>query len=108
MDEKFIKKLLSNMKCGICGHPYDEGNVHIMGHRDDLWFLSVHCLSCKSHGLVAAVIKEGESSEEVVELSEVDIEKFSDSAPIDSDDVLDMHTFLKEFSGDFSTLFPEK
>lgn len=108
MDEKFIKKLLSNMKCGICGQPYDSANVHIMGNKEDLWFLSVHCISCKSHGLVAAVIKEGEAPEEVLELTEMDIEKFNDASPIDSDDVIDMHAFLKDFSGDFSNLFPEK
>lgn len=78
-----------------------------MGHREDLWFLSVHCLSCKSQGLVAAVIKEGESPEELPELTEADIARFASSSPIDSDDVLDMHTFLEEFSGDFSSIFPE-
>lgn len=111
MDEKFIKKLLSNMKCGVCGQPYEAENIHIMGHREDLWFLSVRCLSCKSQGLVAAVIKEGEMPESVEvlpELTETDIEKFANSSPIDSDDVLDMHTFLEEFSGDFSSLLPEE
>lgn len=111
MDEKFIRKLLSNMKCGICGQPYDSSNIHVMGHREDLWFLSVHCLSCKSQGLVAAVIKDGELPEPVEavpELTEADIKKFAAFSPVDSDDVLDMHTFLKEFGGNFSSLFPEE
>ena len=30
------------------------------------------------------------------------------SAPIDFDDVLDMHIFLKDFSGDFRSLFCER
>ncbi len=111
MDEKFIKKLLSNMKCGICGQPYDAANIHVMGNREDLWFLSVHCLSCKSQGLVAAVIKESESSEvveAVPELTQADVGKFAGSSPVDSDDVLDMYTFLDKFSGDISSLFPKK
>jgi hypothetical protein len=107
MDEKFIKKLLSNMKCGICGQPYEAVNINVMGHRDDLWFLSVHCLSCKSQGLVAAVVKEGESPEAVPEHTETNTEKSASSPPIDSDDVLNMYTFLEEFSGDFSSLFPK-
>lgn len=107
MDEKFIKKLLSNMKCGICSQPYDAANIHVMGHREDLWFLSVHCLSCKSQSLVAAVIKESESPEAVSALIETNPEKSNSYPPVDSDDVLNMHTFLQEFSGDFSSLFPK-
>jgi hypothetical protein len=30
------------------------------------------------------------------------------SAPIDFDDVLDMHIFLKDFDGDFRSLFCER
>ena len=107
MDEGFIKKLLANMKCGICGQPYESSNIHVMGHREDMWFLSVHCLSCKSQGLVAAVIKEGETPEAVPELTTADIEKFASYSPVDSDDVLDIHTFLEGYSGDFSALFSE-
>lgn len=106
MDEKFIKKLLSNMKCGVCGQHYEPANINVLGHREDLWFLSVYCPSCKSQGLVAAVIKEGKVPEVVTELTEAEKGKFS--SPIGSDDVIDMHILLKDFSGDFSSLFPEK
>ena len=108
MDDKFIKKLLSNMKCGTCGHPYEMTNINVLGHREDLWFLSVYCPSCNSQGLVAAVIKEGKSPEIITELTEEERSKFTDAPPVGSDDVLDMHTFLGEFSGDFTSLFPEE
>ena len=108
MDEKFIKKLLSNMKCGVCSKTYETTNVNILGHQKDLWFLSVYCPSCKSQGLIAAIIKEGKSLEAITELTEAEYAKFSAAPPIGSDDVLDMHTFLDKFSGDISSLFPEK
>jgi len=106
MDEKFIKKLLSNMKCGVCGRHYESANINILGHREDMWFLSVYCPGCKSQGLIAAVIKEGKVPELVSELTEAEMSKLS--TPVGSDDIIDIHTFLKDFSGDFSSLFSEK
>lgn len=106
MDEKFIRKLLSNMKCGVCGQHYEPANIKVLEHREDLWFLSVYCPDCKSQGLVAAVIREGKAPEIVTELTEVEKSKLA--TPIGSDDVIDMHTFLKDFGGDFSSLFYKK
>ncbi len=108
MDDKFIKKLLANMKCGVCGHRYESTNVNILGHRDDLWFVSVFCPSCKSQGLVAAIIKGDKLPEVITELTEAELDRFSAAPSIGSDDVLEMHTFLEGFGGDFSSLFPKE
>ena len=106
MDDKFIKKLLSNMKCGVCGQRYEPTNINVLGHREDLWFLSVFCPSCKSQGLVAAVIKEGKLPEVVTDLTEAEQKQFSRT--VSSDDIIDIHAFLKGFDGDFSSLFSKK
>ena len=105
MDDKFIRKLLANMKCGVCGHNYESANVNVIGHREDLWFVTVFCPSCKSKGLVAAIVTEDKQLEVITELTESERTKFSDAPQVDSDDVLDMHSFLNKFGGDFSSLF---
>lgn len=105
MDEPFVKRLLSTLKCSICSRRYELTNINILGHRDDLWFLSVSCPSCHSQGLVAAVIKEGKVPEIVTDLTKEEHAKFSQIDAVGSDDVLDMHNFLKKFEGDFSRLF---
>jgi len=107
MDEGLIKRLIATIKCGICGRPYEGGNVRILGHRDDLWFLSVFCPACRSQGLVAAVIKEGQLPQLITDLTEADQAKFRELEPVDSDDLLDIHAFLREFDGDFAQLFSE-
>ncbi|HJX70237.1 MAG TPA: hypothetical protein VJ441_03995 [Dehalococcoidia bacterium] len=96
------------MKCGVCGQSYESTDINVLGHREDLWFLSVYCPACKSQGLVAAVIKEGKLPEVITELSEAERAKFSATPPIGSEDVLDMHILLDKFSGDFSSLLPGK
>lgn len=107
MDEGLIKRLIATIKCGICGRLYEGGNVRILGHRDDLWFLSVFCPACRSQGLVAAVIKEGQLPQLITDLTEADQAKFRELESVDADDLLDIHTFLREFDGDFAQLFSE-
>ena len=107
MDEGLIKRLITTIKCGICGRLYEGGNVRILGHRDDLWFLSVFCPACRSQGLVAAVIKEGQLPQLITDLTEADQAKFRELGSVDADDLLDIHTFLREFDGDFAQLFSE-
>ena len=105
MDEKFLKKLLATMKCGMCGNQYQSGNVNILGHKEDLWFLSVFCPSCKTQGLVAAGVKEGKVTEVLTEPTPEEQKKLSMATPLSSDDLMDMHSFLSDFNGDFGSLF---
>lgn len=105
MEEGHIKKILATMKCGICGQKYETLNIKILGHRDELWFLSVFCQCCCSQGLVAAVVKEGNRAELVTDLKPEELNRFEGKEGIKADDVLDVHQFLKSFDGDITTLF---
>ncbi|MBE9502256.1 MAG: hypothetical protein KAX23_03015 [Dehalococcoidia bacterium] len=108
MEREFIRRLITTIKCGVCGQPYEGGNVTILGQRDDLWFLSVSCSACGSQALVAAVIKEGESPQLLTDFTERERVKFRDLEAVGADDVLDLHIFLKSFDGDFVQLFAEE
>ena len=105
MNEKTIKDLLSNVKCGNCGQHCEPANIEVMGHQEDLWFLSVYCPYCRSQGLVVATIGKSDVPEVVNELTETEKSEFS--IPVSSDDIIDMHIFLKDFNGDFYSLFSE-
>ncbi|HEX78395.1 MAG TPA: hypothetical protein G4O03_08355 [Dehalococcoidia bacterium] len=108
MDENLVKKLMSRIKCGLCGKPYAMENIQILGHRDDLWFVGMFCTACRSHGLVAAVIREGQFPEVYSELSDEELKRFSQGEVVGANDVLEMHDFLKGFDGDFSRLFSRR
>ncbi len=107
MDEKYAKRLLASMKCGKCNKHYDPGHINILGHQDDVWFFSVYCSTCQSQGLVAALIKNGKTSNVITDLSAFELAKFTKSSKISSDDILEMHSFLKDFDGDFEHAFPK-
>ncbi len=108
VNEGVIKKLMSAVKCAVCGQRYEEDGVKILGHQEDLWFLGISCSACHTGCLVAAVIKEDRAPEVITDLSEAELEKFSNVGGLTADEVLDMHSFLKDFDGDFSRLFSHK
>ena len=108
MDESGIKKMMTSAKCSGCGQRYEIENIEILGHHDDMWFMSVFCVACRAQYLVTAVIDEEGAPERVTDLSTAELEKFRDAESLKVDEVLDMHRFLKKFDGDFSRLFSEE
>ncbi len=108
MEEKLIKRFMTSIKCSVCGQRYEVDNVKVLGHQEDLWFLSVFCSACHTQGLVAAVIKEGKAPKVITDLTEAELDKFKKMDKLTADEVLDMHNFLKGFDGDFSQLLSQK
>ena len=105
MDEQNVKNLVANFKCNGCDQHFEPDNADVVAHNGDLWVFAVYCPSCQVKSLLAAVIKEGGVPEVVTELSEEEQARLS--TPVCSDDLLDLHLFLRDFDGDFSFLLPE-
>ena len=108
MEEHIVKKLMTTVKCTNCGQNYEMRDVKILGNHQDLYFLQVSCSSCHSRYLITAVINDRKNPEIVSDLTDTESIKFKDSQVPGADDVLDMHSYLKEFDGDFSGLFSYK
>jgi len=106
VEERLIKKLMTSMKCEECGQNYESYNVDVLGHREDMWFLRVHCPTCHTQCLVAAVVKEEKVLEEVNDLTDAEMGEHHHETIV-VDDMLDMHNFLTDFNGDFSRLFSQ-
>ena len=105
MKESLIKRLIASIKCGTCGQNYEEDNIDVIEHSEELWFLRVLCSSCHVKSLVAAIIREDEKAEVITDLTEAELDKFRDVDGVRVDDILDMRNFLKDFDGDFPRLF---
>ena len=107
MEERLIKRLMTSMKCESCGQCYETYNIDVLGHREDLWFLRVFCPNCHTQCLVAAIVREDRIPEVISDLTKKELDEFRDGL-IGTDDVLDMHNFLKDFDGNFSWLFSQE
>jgi len=108
MEERIVKKLMTSIKCSKCGQNYLMRDIEILGNHENLWFLRVKCSSCYRRYLLTAVINQDRDPEAVSDLSDAELCRFGSSPLLSADDVLDMHSFLKEFNGDFSRLLGYK
>ena len=108
MEESLIKKLVASVKCSVCQQRYKAGNIDVLGHEDDLWFLRVSCPACNTQYLVAAIIREDRVTKVVTDLTEAELDRFRNMDKLTPDDVLDMHNFLRDFDGDFPRFFSQK
>ena len=108
MEEKLIKRFMTSIKCSVCGQRYEVDNVKVLGHQEDLWFLNVSCSACQTQCLMTAVIKESKIPKVITDLTEAELDKFKKMDKLTADEVLDMHSFLKGFDGDFSQLFSQR
>lgn len=97
--------------CIQCRQRFSLDDMRIVGRNGNLWVLAVRCPECASQSFVAAVVGEHDDGT-TVEAAAIDlvdeeyIEPESEPvAPVEVDDVLDMHEFLDEFDGNFLRLF---
>jgi len=106
--EGVIKSLMASMECSACGQCYGEDNVDFLGHEGGLWLLRVVCSACHTQYLVAALVREGRVPEFITDLTEAELDKFRNMDVLTADETLDMHNFLKDFTGDVCQLFGQK
>lgn len=99
---------MSKIKCTVCGECYGLDNIKVIGRRDDMWFLNVLCTSCHNQALVAAAVRQEKPSRPVTDLTVRERAKFIRAGVVSPDDMLDMHSFLKDFDGDFTGLFARR
>ena len=107
-------------RCSVCHRHFSTDDVHIINRQPDMWTMLVECTDCHSRNFVAALMNDGDPTEarlalrrlsdsvaeEAIEAPAVDpADTLPPGDPVDAGDVLDMHTFLDAFDGDFKRLF---
>ncbi len=105
VEENLLRKLITTIKCGLCGRHYDNSDIKVLGNKEDIWFFSAYCCICKTRSLVAVILKNGKPPELVTDLTEEELIAFAEKEKVSANEVIDMHNFLKDFGGDFNNLF---
>ena len=106
IDEREIKQAVTKAidACGDCRARFDEDNVSVLGHYQDLWFLSLTCFRCRNRSLIAALVQQ-QSGVIITDLTPDELARFRNAPRVAADDVLDIHQFLDAFDGNFRGLF---
>ena len=119
--EKQIKRIVLDRmeRCSVCHRGFEPDDVHVLSRKSDMWMLMVSCSECHARNFVAAVIGDGDAEEAQLALrrlgeehiepqAELDDEDVPDGEPVSVDDVLEIHSFLNGFDGDFQALFRQR
>lgn len=89
-----LRELLDGIACTVCEERVPGDQVRLLARREDLLFLQVECTACGSTAL-------GFLADEAL-LAEM--EREAAAPPVTTDDVLDMHDFLRTWDGDLASL----
>jgi len=105
MNERLVKKLLSTVRCNICGANYEANQIEILGRQDDKWFLNIFRPTCARESFVTAIIKKERVQEIITDLTEKETIISNCESSVDCDDLIKLHDFLDGFNGDCLKLF---
>ncbi len=105
---EWLRTQLADFACGACGRSYRTSRISVLAQREDLFFVDLACRSCGAEAvaIVTVHVDEDESAHlDAGDLPRAEADLVDEAAPVDSDDILEMHEFLRDFDGDFRALF---
>jgi hypothetical protein len=114
---QIIRYLKKTLPCSQCQTPYDNAGIEVLSTFDDQGLFNLNCFQCNNQLLVHITISDDEkhlSDPKKVgrqsirahrSLTDKDFTTTVHESYISTDDVIDMHTFLNQFNGDFKKLF---
>jgi hypothetical protein len=102
--DRLVHHLLDTLRCSLCDASFEADGVNILGHQDELWFLTVTCPSCHTQGLVAALVRGEAASAEETAAAAVPDEGIPAGDPITERDVDEMRAFLRDYRGGLAAL----
>ncbi len=99
-----VKNIKAQMLCPSCGMNFENEDIHILNSIENASVFTVQCHNCDASLFVTATLNSSKE-EPVGEI--VDFENTPSLEPVAADDVLSIHEFLKDFSGDFTKEFSQ-
>lgn len=118
---QIVRYLKKTLPCNSCQANYDPADIEVLSTFDDQGLFSLKCPKCQNQLLVHITISDEERNlsepkskgtqmiraHRAITESEVEHRTLS-TQMISTNDVIDMHSFLGQFNGDFKQLFSNK
>jgi hypothetical protein len=107
--ERFLKEQVASRRCPQCRRSFQREHVRVAARYEELWVVSVRCGRCRKQQVFHVALSDLQGHPDLAcDPSPDEQEIFNAMPAIASDDVLDMHEFLRAFDGDFRALFTER
>lgn len=105
--QALIQQIVEHVTCSVCGHHYGKSDVQIIGRREQVWAMKVHCRECRTKALLLAVVNDTGTRPVYTDLAPDEWERFRESPPISVDDVIQAHEYLQGYDGDFTDILED-
>lgn len=102
---RLILKLVMQLRCAVCGEPYNPHDWTLVNQQQNEWVLGIRCRRCTTMSCVVILLRPEPKPEPIHDLTPEEIQIANEWPPISRDDVLDLHEFLEGYQGDLATLF---
>jgi hypothetical protein len=97
----WLRAQLTSFGCAACGEAYDTTGIRVLAERDGLFFVDLGCARCGSQATAIVTITVDEDAEPRADAPELaPVAAAAAPAPVDLDDVLDVHQVLASWEGD--------
>lgn len=119
--QQIVRYIRKNLPCSHCEKAYHNEEIEVLSTFDDQGLFNLSCHKCHNQILVHITISDqethlstpGKARQQIIRAHRSITEKDTANAlagnnGINSNDVIDIHTFLNNFNGDFKKLFSPK
>lgn len=93
---------LQALHCPQCGNTYDNGDIGVLRETDNNILATITCSKCQHQSVVTMALGQMQSAGLSSDLKAPELTRLLDQDPITTDDLLDIHTYLKKTKGDFA------
>jgi len=112
MNEKDLFKLLEairhTLKCPLCARLYEQEEIKFLGTFNAACLLEMNCQDCGLAVMATVLINNKITTNKPNINFKEKTEDKSDNNIVTTDDIINMHKFLKNFDGDFKKVFTKK
>lgn len=99
-----VKAIRQMIRCPNCQANFSESDVEMVAGVGPSYFVKMTCSQCRV-SVMASLVQVGQGNEMMAEFNQTNNQiRQVNQKPITSDDVIEAHKFLKDFTGDFSKL----
>lgn len=102
---EIVKNIKERVVCSGCESNYRGEDIYILSTIADKCIILVNCKHCHTPMLITASVNNTKTGEKTFSnFEKLSFEDGKDKEMISSDDVVEIHNFLKNFDGDFEKL----
>ena len=102
-----IRVIVAQVPCAICRHRFATRDIQILDRREQVAAMSVKCRRCGTEAILFAIINQQTALPIRTDLTPGEWARFRHAAPIDANDLIQLHQHLENYDGDLSEIMDE-